>query len=131
MLFKSLAVLAVAAATVSAKLPKHTFFTSPVGDGITYPGGSSQVFSWQKACTSGTSKSLTPNNTEVALVNANNPNAVYYVDTVATIDCRKKSGNTLWTVPSNHLADGTTNYALRIDLVPNLAYSGTFKITKA
>jgi len=126
MLLKTLAVLAAAATSVYAQLPKHTFFTSPVGDGITYAGGSKQVFSWLNACTA---TSPTPTKTEVHLLNANNPNAAYYVATIATIDCTKDQGNVKWTVPEKY-ADGKTKYALKIDLVPNGVYSGSFKITK-
>ena len=126
MLLKTLAVLAAAATSVYAQLPKHTFFTSPVGDGITYAGGSKQVFSWLNACTA---TSPTPTKTEVHLLNANNPNAAYYVATIATIDCTKDQGNVKWTVPEKY-ADGKTKYALKIDLVPNGVYSGIFKIAK-
>ena len=132
MFFKSLAVVAVAAAAVYAQTgtPNHTFFTSPVGDGITYPGGSNQVFSWQKACTSGDATSQTPAKTEVHLVNSNNPNGAFFVENVLTIDCTKDNGNEKWVVPAN-LADGTTLFALKINLIPNAAYSGNFKIMPA
>ncbi|KAK3816314.1 MAG: hypothetical protein J3Q66DRAFT_342185 [Benniella sp.] len=135
MFSKSLAVVAavVAAATVYAQspgTPNHTFFTSPVGDGITYPGGSSQVFSWQKACTSGDATSQTPAKTEVHLVNSDNPNGAFFVESVLTIDCTKDNGNEKWTVPEGR-ADGKTLFALKINLIPNAAYSGNFKIMPA
>ncbi|KAF9366513.1 hypothetical protein BGX34_001951 [Mortierella sp. NVP85] len=134
MFFKSLAVVAAvaAAATVYAQTgtPNHTFFTSPVGDGISYPGGSNQVFSWQKACTSGDATSQTPAKTEVHLVNSNNPNGAFFVENVLTIDCTKDNGNEKWVVPEGR-ADGTTLYALKINLIPNAAYSGNFKIMPA
>ncbi|KAF9923679.1 hypothetical protein BGZ65_008729, partial [Modicella reniformis] len=132
MLFKtsSLAVLAAAAATVCAQtgVPNHTFFTSPVGEGISYVGGEKEVFSWQKACTAGDSTSMNALKTEVHLVNSNNINSAFYVDTITTIDCSKDQGNTEWVVPVA-LADGVTNYALKIILSPTPAYSGNFKIT--
>ncbi|KAK3811311.1 MAG: hypothetical protein J3Q66DRAFT_60748 [Benniella sp.] len=127
MLLKTLAVLAVAATSVYAQ-PDHTFFTSPVGEGVVYTGGSNQVFSWQKACTSGDSTSPTPSKTEVVLVNTDNPNGAFFLDYVMTIDCTKENGNEKWTVPER-FADGKTNYALRIGLLPTPAYSGNFKIT--
>ncbi|KAK3811312.1 MAG: hypothetical protein J3Q66DRAFT_404690 [Benniella sp.] len=129
MLLKTLAVLAVAATSVYAQLPDHTFFTSPVGEGIVYTGGSNQVFSWQKACTSGDSTSPTPSKTEVVLVNTYNPDGPFFLDYVMTIDCTKENGNEKWTVPER-FADGKTNYALRIGLLPTPAYSGNFKIAK-
>ncbi|KAG0238831.1 hypothetical protein BGX31_003157 [Mortierella sp. GBA43] len=135
MLFKtaSLAVLASVAATVAAQTPgtpNHTFFTSPVGDGITYEGGQKTVFSWQRVCVSGDSTSTTPTATEVHLVNSNNPNGAFFVANVTTIDCTKDQGNTQWTVPPEK-ADGVTNYALKIILSPTAAYSGNFKIMPA
>ncbi|KAF9364688.1 hypothetical protein BGX34_000709, partial [Mortierella sp. NVP85] len=115
---------------VKNKPPKHTVFTSPVGTGISYRGGSKQVFSWKNDCTSGDSTSPTPTETNVELVNVNNPNAIFYVDSITTIDCTKKQGSMRWTVPKK-LADGKTKYVLRIALVPYNVYSGTFKITKS
>jgi hypothetical protein len=129
MLLKSLAFLAAAAATVYAQLPNHTFFTSPLGEGTIYIGGSSQVFSWQHACTFGDSTSKRPAKTEVHLVNTTNYVRPVFVQKLLTIDCRKSEGKVKWTVPKK-LADGKTPYGLKINLTPNVVYSGGFIIMK-
>ncbi|KAF9364689.1 hypothetical protein BGX34_000710 [Mortierella sp. NVP85] len=128
-LLRSLAFLADAAATVYAQLPNHTFFTNPVGEGIIYIGGSSQVFSWQHACTFGDSTSKRPAKTEVHFINATDFFRPVFLQKLLTIDCRKSEGKVKWTVPKKW-ADGKTLYDLKINLAPNGVHSGAFRIRK-
>jgi len=125
-MIKSLLALASVAVAVSAQVD-HISFTQPVGDGITYPAGSTQTFSWTMSCTSpSTLVSATPNTTEVDLMDSNNIDNVFYVKKVGTIDCNKSVGNLVWTVPAD-LKPGV--YALQLLLTPNNAYSGRFNVT--
>ncbi|KAG0051709.1 hypothetical protein BGZ83_003378 [Gryganskiella cystojenkinii] len=127
----SLALLAlVAAATVSAQTPNHTYFTSPLDAApVTYKGGDKVYFSWNTACVapSSTWVAADPKAAEVQLVNSNNSTNAFYVAPVTTIDCTANQGNTQWTVPEDK-ADPNTFYSLKIILGNDAAYSGKFKI---
>ncbi|KAF8918782.1 hypothetical protein BGZ58_004793, partial [Dissophora ornata] len=123
----SIAVVAlVAAATVSAQTPDHTYFTNPVTDGLSYNEGDNATFSWQMACvTPSTSTSTTPTAVQVQLINSTDTNNAFYLAPVTTIDCSKSQGNNAWIVPTG---DANTLYSLKIVLDPTPIYSGKFKI---
>ncbi|KAG9322029.1 hypothetical protein KVV02_003418 [Mortierella alpina] len=124
----SLAVVALAA-TVAAQVATptdHTYFTNPIGDAATYNEGDKQIFSWTIACTPPSVwTSPSPTNVTVDLLNASDSNKAFFVGLATTIDCTKASGNNEWTVPKG--VDGAL-YSLRINLVPQVVYSGKFKI---
>ena len=123
----SLAIVAlVAAATVSAQTPDHTYFTNPVTNTLVYNEGDNATFSWQMACVSpSTSTSTTPTAVQVQLVNSTDTNNAYYLSVVTTIDCSQSQGNNAWTVPTG---DANTLYSLKIVLDPTPVYSGKFQI---
>ncbi|KAF9288795.1 hypothetical protein BGZ68_010620 [Mortierella alpina] len=125
----SLAVVALAA-TVAAQTTgtpaDHTFFTSPIGNDNVYNEGEKQIFSWSKPCVAPSVwTSATPTNVTVDLLNANDSDKAFFISQATTIDCTKPSGNNEWTVPKG---DANTLYSLRINLTPQVVYSGKFKI---
>ncbi|KAG0000381.1 hypothetical protein BGZ79_005980 [Entomortierella chlamydospora] len=130
----SLAALATVAVTSAATTSavttlNHISFTQPVGDGISYPAGTNQTFSWTMACTPpSTLVSATPSATEVDFMDSNNIDNAFYVKKVGTIDCTKGVGNLVWTVPED-TKPGV--YALQLLLTPNNAYSGRFNVTSS
>ncbi|KAF9573032.1 hypothetical protein EC968_009082 [Mortierella alpina] len=124
----SLAVVALAATVAAQVAPAndHTTFTNPIGDESVYNEGEKQIFSWNMACTPPSVwTSPTPTNVTVDLLNASDSNKAFFVSQVTTIDCTKSSGNNEWTVPKG---DANALYSLRINLVPQVVYSGKFKI---
>ncbi|KAI1310231.1 hypothetical protein EDD11_003877 [Mortierella claussenii] len=135
MFIKSTAVAILAlAASVSAQTPalNHTYFTNPVTDGLSYPQGSSQTFSWSLPCTApSTWVAKDPTQVNVELLNSNDPNNAFYLQKVTTIDCSKTSGNVQWTVPSDVGTDGFFSLRIAIDTATATqnAYSGRFHIT--
>ncbi|KAF9964500.1 hypothetical protein BGZ70_006353 [Mortierella alpina] len=124
----SLAVVALAA-TVAAQVATptdHTFFTNPIGNESVYNEGDKQIFSWSKPCTPPSVwTSPSPTNVTVDLLNASDSDKAFFIGVATTIDCTKGSGNNEWTVPKG---DPNALYSLRINLVPNVVYSGKFKI---
>ncbi|CAO3572693.1 unnamed protein product [Mortierella alpina] len=124
----SLAVVALAA-TVAAQVATptdHTYFTNPIGDEATYNEGDKQIFSWTIACTPPSVwTSPSPTNVTVDLLNASDSNKAFFVGVATTIDCTKSSGNNEWTVPKG---EANALYSLRINLTPQVVYSGKFKI---
>ncbi|KAG0353646.1 hypothetical protein BC939DRAFT_469408 [Gamsiella multidivaricata] len=123
----SLALVALAAATVSAQTPNHTFFTNPITDDMVYEAGANTTFSWQMACVApSTATSTTPTKVEVQLVNSTDTNNAFFLETITYIDCSKSSGNPAWVVPDRSGAN--VLYSLKIVLEPTPVYSGKFKI---
>ncbi|KAF9947490.1 hypothetical protein BGZ72_010519 [Mortierella alpina] len=127
----SLAVVALAAA-VSAQVATptdHTFFTSPIGNDNVYNEGEKQIFSWVKPCTAPSVwTSATPTNVSVDLLNASNTNQAFFIGVATYIDCTKAQGNNEWVVPAPNSPDPNALYSLRINLTPDVVYSGKFKI---
>ncbi|KAF9017492.1 hypothetical protein BGZ52_005028 [Haplosporangium bisporale] len=133
MFIKSLTVAAVAAiATVSAQtvaVPNHTYFTAPVGDGVSFTAGKNSTFSWMATCVPPSDMTaLDPTKAVVQLVDSTNGgNAAFLVD-ITTIDCTQPSGNVYWTPPATF--PDVTKFALRINLATP-QYSGNFIIKSA
>ncbi|CAO3573937.1 unnamed protein product [Mortierella alpina] len=134
-MIKSILAIAAIATAVSAAAPSaaspapvnHIMFTQPVGNGIIYPAGTNQTFSWTMSCTPpSTLVSATPSATEVDFMDSNNMDNAFYIKKVGTIDCTKGVGNLVWTVPAD-TKPGI--YALQFLLTPNNAYSGRFNVT--
>ncbi|KAF9418607.1 hypothetical protein BGZ94_009656 [Podila epigama] len=133
MFIKSLAVATVAVvATVSAQIPKHTYFTGPLGEGVEYPANKPATFSWTGTCAPPSDAVIPPpanaSAVNVQLVDSTNATNVVFLDEVAVIDCTKSNGNTVWTVPDKF--PNVKVFALRIMFEPP-QYSGNFKILQA
>ncbi|KAF9906761.1 hypothetical protein BX616_000633 [Lobosporangium transversale] len=132
MFIKSAVAALALVAAVSAQTYNRTYFTNPVGEGISYPIGSKQVFSWQLPCVAPSSwVAKEPTKVPVQFLNANNADNAFFLKEITTIDCTKNSGNVEWNVPTDYPANGKYSLRIVVDTAagPQNAYSGVFTIT--